>query len=53
MLKFHGFLNMTFNSGKPYNELPYLPPKSHIGKYSNIKSMYSSQNGLGRTKAAR
>lgn len=52
MSKFPDFLNMTFNSSQPYNELPYLPPKAVLESIEILKACIPARTALAELKQA-
>ncbi len=52
MSKITGFLNMTFNSSQPYNELPYLPPKAVLENVEILKACIPARTALAELKQA-
>ncbi len=52
MSKFPEFLNMTFNSSQPYNELPYLPPKAVLESIEILKACIPARTALAELKQA-
>jgi Fic family protein len=52
MSKFNGFLNMKHNAAQPYNELPYLPPKTEIESIQILKACIPARTALAELKQA-
>src|SRR5690349_2501911 len=52
MSKFPEFLNMTFNSSHPYNDLPYLPPKAILENIQILKACIPARIALAELKQA-
>lgn len=46
------FLNMTFNSKHPYNELPCLPPKAVLENIQILKACIPARTALAQLKEA-
>lgn len=48
----NGFLNMTFNPAKPFNDLPFLPPLTELESPAILKACIPARAALAELKQA-